>query len=134
MNLIGEHVDHQGYSVLPIAINKTALAAIGRSSNCDSPLIALRHAKPEKFESYTFSSISDVKIASVPCWANYVIAALLGVIEFKANPDLVGKLVPRHSPLQGLAAVTAQSLLPQQMKIQLLVDGDVPQVRIVKEV
>lgn len=135
VNLIGEHVDHQGYSVLPAALNHTIQVAIGvqRTTENDCPnstdanLITLSHANSEKFPPVVFKSADDLKVAAVHSWANYIIASLFGVIEYATDSKSTGQLVKRHAPMEGDVAATATLLLPKS-GIKLLVDGAVPVV------
>lgn len=133
VNLIGEHIDHQGFSVLPVALNHTIQVAVGIDTNEEKtdepnkPLITLNHVHTDKYADATFNSLSDVKVSETPRWVNYIVASLIGVIEFKTAPSIVGKSVARFSSVEGAVLRTAESLLPTA-GIQLLVSGDIPVV------
>lgn len=128
VNLIGEHVDHQGYSVLPAALNQTIQVAIGlRCNESAQQLITLTHAKSHQFPTATFKSLNDLKVSSTPIWSNYIVASLLGIIEYKTDRKTVGQTVARFKSLQDSPLATAQSLLPK-CGIEMLVDGNVPLV------
>lgn len=143
VNLIGEHIDHQGYSVLPVALNQTVQVAAGvfttadqlsKSSSlirqkCNEPLITLNHVRSQKFETVVFETLSDVQISDNHSWANYIVAAFIGVINFKSDQHhrtIINDNSKSRSP--PMMMIDEDSWLLPAAGIQLLVNGDIPEV------
>ena len=56
VNLIGEHIDYEGYSVLPMAIRQDTIVAIRKSESSNGPRqIHVANARPEQYEAVSFS-------------------------------------------------------------------------------
>jgi len=85
VNLIGEHIDYEGYSVLPMAIGLDTIVAI--SVNASSGKIAVGNTN-EEYASKTFESSpeQDVDAASLH-WTNYVMCGYKGVFDFLKESD-----------------------------------------------
>ena len=71
VNIIGEHVDYSGYSVLPMAIENDAVIAVGQSSKENDAAVRLINMN-EKFEErnqvITLAQIlSDQSVRQLPC-------------------------------------------------------------------
>ena len=88
VNLIGEHIDYNGYGVLPCAVGRFTVIAIGLSKATETRAISiatLNGSIPE------FEVVLD-NVEAVPKdrhhWSNYVLAAYLGLRE-------CGVLLPR---------------------------------------
>ena len=60
VNIIGEHIDYEGYGVLPAAIEKDCLIAFKK---CDSEIIEVNHIMSERFPSCKLSKYPS-KISS----------------------------------------------------------------------
>ena len=52
MNLIGEHIDYEGYSVLPMAIRQDTIVAIRK--NEDARIIRVANVNDEKYTLCTY--------------------------------------------------------------------------------
>ena len=98
VNLIGEHIDYEGYGVLPMAIKHDTLVAVA----VDGDELVVGNTS-ERYPETTFSvdPTQQVDVAH-HTWANYFLAAYKGVY------DVLGEQAP---PPKGL---------------KLLVDGKVP--------
>ncbi|CAD6186288.1 unnamed protein product [Caenorhabditis auriculariae] len=112
VNLIGEHIDYHGYSVLPMAttVSTTVLAA-RNSENC------LKIANvDEKYKSATIELPSAWNGASPPQWHDYVLCGWKGVIE-KMNYESVGIFllfagdIPESSGLSSSSSIVCASAL-----------------------
>ncbi|KAK9816763.1 hypothetical protein WJX72_004871 [[Myrmecia] bisecta] len=102
VNLIGEHIDYEGYGVLPMAIRQDTVVAIRKGGN-DLVIGNLnKHKYPDVTLSVDPSKPVDVANHS---WANYFHAAYKGVFDYLRS--------------KGLAA-------PQPVGLQVLVEGQVP--------
>lgn len=56
VNLIGEHIDYEGYSVLPMAIRQDTVVAIGTSQSRDEPpLLHIANIDSSEFQACKFS-------------------------------------------------------------------------------
>lgn len=55
MNLIGEHIDYEGYSVLPMAIRQDTIVAIGpRDDEETPPRLCIANVESDIFSSVSF--------------------------------------------------------------------------------
>jgi N-acetylgalactosamine kinase len=121
VNLIGEHIDYEGYAVLPMAIELDTLVAIRVNPTRDA--ITLRNVDENKFGDLTFPTDPDQEVdLRNHTWGNYVIAAYKGVFDhLRANdysvPEtrgldiMVDGRVPTGSGLSSSAALVCSSAL-----------------------
>ncbi|KAJ7523644.1 hypothetical protein O6H91_18G056800 [Diphasiastrum complanatum] len=107
VNLIGEHIDYEGYSVLPMAIRQDTIVAIHKHDDGQGPpTLKIANIEPTKFKSCCFSTdpLQEVN-ESQHLWANYFLCGYKGVFE-----HLVSKGTD----------------IPTQIGLNVLVDGTVP--------
>ena len=100
VNLIGEHIDYNGFGVLPCAVGRYTALAIGFSGDDDSKAISITTAGDKRNAFEVELSVVDSVPKERHHWSNYVLAAVLGLKEF-------GVTLPRG--------------------IQIVVGGDLPQ-------
>ncbi|KAM4619513.1 N-acetylgalactosamine kinase [Polymixia lowei] len=78
VNLIGEHIDYCGYSVLPMAIEQNILAAVSIN---DSGTIQLANRNPQ-YKDFTVSCKEDIAIdRDNPQWYYYFLCGVKGIQE-----------------------------------------------------
>ncbi|OWZ09649.1 Galactokinase [Phytophthora megakarya] len=111
VNLIGEHIDYEGYAVLPMAIEQSVYVAfnsIENSSKEGVKVLSVANAKSQ-YKSITLSmdeneqGIMEKLEQEGATWAKYVLCGVLGIRD--TYPEL----------FKGQVA-----------ELQLLVDGDIP--------
>ncbi|XP_076589321.1 N-acetylgalactosamine kinase [Chaetodon auriga] len=87
VNLIGEHIDYCGYSVLPMAIEPNILAAVAVNS---SGTITLANTNPQ-YEDFTVSCSEDIAIdRENPKWHYYFLCGVKGIQENFGIAHLAG--------------------------------------------
>ncbi|XP_042352145.1 N-acetylgalactosamine kinase [Plectropomus leopardus] len=78
VNLIGEHIDYCGYSVLPMAIEPNILAAVSVNN---SGTITLANTNPQ-YKDFTVSCSEDIAIdRENPQWHYYFLCGVKGIQE-----------------------------------------------------
>ncbi|XP_070406439.1 N-acetylgalactosamine kinase-like [Nothobranchius furzeri] len=78
VNLIGEHIDYCGYSVLPMAIEQSILAAVSLNN---SGKIHLSNTNPQ-YQDFTVSCSEDITIdKDNPKWFYYFLCGVKGIQE-----------------------------------------------------
>jgi galactokinase len=118
VNLIGEHTDYSGLPVLPAAIDRSTIIVAARRPG---PEILLRNADPA-FPPRSFRLERTIPPFEPGDWANYVKAAVQGVIDhFAARGTTIDRLrgaifaiegrVPAAAGLSSSAALTVSSAL-----------------------
>ncbi len=118
VNLIGEHTDYSGLPVLPVAIDRATVIVAARRD--DSRIVL--HNADSAYPARSFRV--EAKIPPYPAgdWANYVKAAVQGVIDhFATRPGVVEPMrgatlavdgrVPQAAGLSSSAALTVASSL-----------------------
>jgi N-acetylgalactosamine kinase len=131
VNLIGEHLDYEGFAVLPMAIENDILIALnfnfeevtGFSSNTK---INIQHVEPQKFPTYNYTTpkFKKLDLALRHDWVNYVIAGYNSIINyihessekdsshFPTNINfLITGNIPTASGLSSSSALTVASAL-----------------------
>ena len=110
VNLIGEHIDYSGYSVLPMALENDVLIAVKRT---DSEEVILKNTMRAKFPDYRFSL--ETGFFPEACWANYFLAGFKAASEYCPSKRgflaLVDGTVPIAAGLSSSAAMTVGSCL-----------------------
>lgn len=87
VNLIGEHIDYCGYSVLPMAIEQNILAAISLNN---SGTITLANTNPQYMD-YTVSCSGNIAIdRENPKWYYYFLCGVKGIQEKFELASLAG--------------------------------------------
>ncbi|KAL6106567.1 galk2 [Pungitius sinensis] len=87
VNLIGEHIDYCGYSVLPMAIEQNILAAVSVNN---SETIALANTNP-LYKDFTVSCSEDIAIdRENPKWYYYFLCGVKGIQEKLGGAPLSG--------------------------------------------
>lgn len=87
VNLIGEHIDYCGYSVLPMAIEPNILAAVAVNS---SGTITLANTNPQ-YKDFTVSCSEDIAIdRENPKWHYYFLCGVKGIQEKFGIAHLAG--------------------------------------------
>lgn len=87
VNLIGEHIDYCGYSVLPMAIEPSILAAVSVNN---SGTITLANANPQ-YKDFTVPCSEDIAIdRENPMWHYYFLCGVKGIQEKFGIANLAG--------------------------------------------
>ncbi|KAL4519598.1 hypothetical protein Ndes2526B_g01820 [Nannochloris sp. 'desiccata'] len=122
VNLIGEHIDYEGYGVLPMAIALDTVVALRRSGT-DS--IDLSNLNSEKYQDVSFpiNPSQEVNVGKHN-WGNYFLGAYKGVYEHLSSPNssaapppptglqvMVAGRVPTGGGLSSSAAIVCSSSL-----------------------
>jgi N-acetylgalactosamine kinase len=114
VNLIGEHTDYSGLPVLPVAIDRSTIVAAAANqageievANADSAWPSRRFAIERRIPPYDTGD-----------WANYVKAAVQGVIDrfpervkWRGASMVVGSRVPPASGLSSSSALTVSTAM-----------------------
>jgi len=115
VNLIGEHIDYEGYSVLPMALALDTIVAVKVDAGSDRLVVS--NTNPEyTTKEFSTDPSQQVDTASLH-WTNYCMCGYKGVFDFlgeagKALPETIGlKImvdgrVPTGSGLSSSSALT----------------------------
>ena len=112
VNLIGEHTDHNGLPVLPIAIDRAVRVEF---TVVDEPVVRLGSPSP-RFAPFEFQLKRPIEAAAQGDWSNYARAAARGLLERGISLDrgiegtVVGD-VPIASGLSSSSALVVASAL-----------------------
>ncbi len=103
VNLIGEHTDHNGGFVLPVAIDRSAMVL---ARQAEHNLVHVDHIEVQECDSI---SLDDVKRTPVAAWHNYIrgVAWALQAAGYRLSPAdlLVAGNVPQGVGLSSSAAL-----------------------------
>lgn len=121
VNIIGEHVDHQLYEVLPMAIASDVLIAVSKKNE---PKVSIANLDDSRFTAIEFLIPANGQIDIDPStlqWTNYFKAGFRGAVELlqKRNPGfalcgmdvLVDGSVPPGAGVSSSAAFVCASAL-----------------------
>lgn len=145
VNIIGEHVDHQLYEVLPMAIASDVLIAISKTSGSK---VSIANLDESKFTPGVFDVPASGQIdidSSTLQWTNYFKAGFRGAVELlqKDNPEctpcgmdvLVDGSVPPGAGVSSSAAFVCASALAvlRANKDHSILKRDLTELAIVSE-
>ena len=103
MNLIGEHIDYEGYSVLPMALALDTIVAVKVDAGSDRLVVS--NTNPEyTTKEFSTDPSQQVDTASLH-WTNYCMCGYKGVFDFLGE---------------------AGRPLPETIGLKIMVDGRVP--------
>eukprot|EP01083_Nonionella_stella_P112664 331729_1 len=125
VNLIGEHIDYCGYSVLPMAVFRDIVIACGTSR--DSQL-QVANTDPE-FMSTSRAVSEEMEInAADGGWWNYVLCAAKGVVNYAKTTQPVGinmlvdGTIPKGAGLSSSSALVCASAIAVARANNLKID------------
>ncbi|KAK3918688.1 N-acetylgalactosamine kinase [Frankliniella fusca] len=114
VNLIGEHIDYCGYSVLPMALEQHILIACKKSDDFMINLVNLNPKYPPykgNISSLSFNRNDEVQ------WHNYVLCGIKGIVESSTektlhgmNLAIAGNVLPNSGLSSSSALVCAAAL------------------------
>lgn len=108
VNLIGEHIDYCGYSVLPMAVEQDICAAVRKNNSQE---IRLTNLDSEQYCDYA-TNISDIKIdRSNPRWYHYFFCGFQGVSDHLKLTKLEGMDILVHGNVPKNAGLSSSSAL-----------------------
>jgi galactokinase len=114
VNLIGEHTDYSGLPVLPVAIDRSTIVVAAATIANE---IELRNADPA-WPSRRFAIERQIPPYATGDWANYVKAAIQGVIDrfpsrgkWSGASMIVGSRVPPAAGLSSSSALTVSTAI-----------------------
>nr|XP_016446183.1 PREDICTED: galactokinase-like [Nicotiana tabacum] len=124
VNLIGEHIDYEGYSVLPMAIRQDTIVAIRKcDSNESEKLLRIANVNGDKYTlcSYPADPLQDIDVKNHK-WGHYVICGYKGFYEYVKSKGIdvgervgldivVDGTVPTGSGLSSSAALVCSSTI-----------------------
>lgn len=107
VNIIGEHIDYSGYSVLPMAIQQDIVMTVNANS---SGTLNLTNTSP-KYEDFS-TSIKSFEINSTkPLWFNYFLCGIKGILDFSKVTDPVGVDVTVDGTVPPSAGLSSSSAM-----------------------
>jgi galactokinase len=114
VNLIGEHTDYSGLPVLPVAIDRSTIVVAAADTTGEIKLANADSAWPSR----RFAIEQQIPPYATGDWANYVKAAIQGVIdrfsargEWRGASMVVGSSVPPAAGLSSSSALTVSTTL-----------------------
>ncbi|KAI3909180.1 hypothetical protein MKW98_012917 [Papaver atlanticum] len=124
VNLIGEHIDYEGYSVLPMAIRQDTIIAIRKNDDSESQnQVRIANLNDEKYTMCTYPADpeQDIDLKNHK-WGHYFICGYKGFHEFAKSKGvdvgfpvgldvLVDGTVPTGSGLSSSAAFVCSSTI-----------------------
>jgi N-acetylgalactosamine kinase len=121
VNLIGEHIDYEGYGVLPMAIKQDTVVAIRQGG--DRLVITSLH--PDKYPESSFGTDPSQDVdTDNHSWGNYFMCAYKGVFEFLASKGIqqqpVGLQIMVHGTVPTGAGVSSSAAFVCSSALALL--------------
>jgi N-acetylgalactosamine kinase len=135
VNLIGEHIDYSGYSVLPIAIEADVHIALSKSHHIDDKMtVHIENMCAEKWPGASYSSFDESLDRNKRHWTHYVLAGCRGVLEYCRQNNiacaplnslklLVNGRVPCGSGLSSSSALVCAAALAFNCAFDLAIDS-----------
>jgi len=132
VNLIGEHVDYSGYSVLPMAIDRDTVVAVAVN---DDPLLSPSDAHPVQVANYdsayppaTFNSNKELfTVEAVHNWTKYVQCGFKGVFNDRKAQGDTSVLLSSSAASASPSSVWDDNFVEyKHHSLQLMVSGTVP--------
>ncbi|XP_073138834.1 galactokinase [Henckelia pumila] len=124
VNLIGEHIDYEGYSVLPMAIRQDTIVAIRKCDESGAErVLKIANVNSEKYHMCTYPADPDQEIdLKNHRWGHYFICGYKGFYDFAKSKGLdvgetlglevvVDGVVPTGSGLSSSAAFVCSSTI-----------------------
>ncbi|KAG9154580.1 hypothetical protein Leryth_017344 [Lithospermum erythrorhizon] len=121
VNLIGEHIDYEGYSVLPMAIRQDTIVAIRKNSS--EKLLRIGNVKSDKYAMCTYNADPNQEIdLKNHRWGHYFVCGYKGFYEYAKSRGIdlgepvgldvvVDGIVPTGSGLSSSAAFVCSSTI-----------------------
>jgi N-acetylgalactosamine kinase len=113
VNLIGEHTDYSGLPVLPVAIDRSTIVVVAANTTGEIEVANVDPTWPAR----RFAIERQISPYATGDWANYVKAAIQGVIDhfparhLRGMSMVVGSTVPPASGLSSSSALTVSTAM-----------------------
>ncbi|KAL9225484.1 hypothetical protein vseg_001401 [Gypsophila vaccaria] len=123
VNLIGEHIDYEGYSVLPMAIRQDTIVAIRKRGADEEKVLRIANLNDGKYSMCTYSADPNQELDLKNLkWGHYFICGYKGFYEFAKSKGanvgepvgldvLVDGTVPTGSGLSSSAAFVCSATI-----------------------
>nr|XP_039258149.1 N-acetylgalactosamine kinase-like [Styela clava] len=108
VNLIGEHIDYCGYSVLPMAIEQDICAAVKKTNTGE---IRICNLDAKNYKDFTTSIKNIVIDKSNPQWFHYFFCGFKGIVENESLQEPVGMDILVHGTVPKNAGLSSSSAL-----------------------
>ncbi|CAA3007400.1 galactokinase-like [Olea europaea var. sylvestris] len=120
VNLIGEHIDYEGYSVLPMAIRQDTIIAIRKN---DTKMLKIANVNSEKYSLCTYPADPEQEIdLKNHRWGHYFICGYKGLYEYAKSKGIdvgepigldvvVDGIIPTGSGLSSSTAFVCSSTI-----------------------
>ena len=120
VNLIGEHIDYEGYSVLPMAIGLDVVVAVkvvleeNEEKEANKAILSIANVNGETYtpKEFAFDHTQDVDVKSHH-WTNYVLCGFKGIFDQLEKQNRLDKILE-------------SAFMKRVKKVMVMVDGRVP--------